>query len=192
MLAPIMATSARMGFSRRYSLPSTVTFCLPFSTTVPRPVVVSTPPRPAPAARICSARVPWGWRVTCSSPAFIWSMVLLFVPIWVAIRFFTWWLVISLPTPTSGYAVSLQMMVRSFTPFSTKASIKAMGFPTPRNPPTITVMPSLILSAASFTDTNLFMSIYLFLTIIFQFSLPSGGLFLDVRVSFLANLLPVY
>ena len=39
-----------MGSSSRYSLPLMVSFCLPFSTSVPTPVGVRQPPRPPAAA----------------------------------------------------------------------------------------------------------------------------------------------
>ena len=68
-VALIKATSARNGNSRRYSLPLIVSFCLPSSTSVPSPVGVKQPPKPAPPQRILSAKVPCGLNSIASSPA---------------------------------------------------------------------------------------------------------------------------
>ena len=69
--AAISAKSAVIGFSSRKHLPSTSTVGLFSAARVPRPVRVSTPPRPNPPARMRSASVPCGESSTSISPASI-------------------------------------------------------------------------------------------------------------------------
>src|SRR5271166_3822580 len=143
------AKSARIGFSSRNGLPSTSTICLPFSTRVPRPVAVRTPPKPTPPARMRSISVPWGTSSTSISPAIIFACVSGLRPMCEAITFATAPALISLPIPLPGIAVSLAMMVRFFAPRLTKASISLWGEPTPMNPPIKHVAPSGISAAAA-------------------------------------------
>ena len=124
-----------------------------------------TAPSPAPLARIFSASVPCGIKSTFSSPAFICAMVSGLVPMWETITLSTCLFTTSLPKDLSGNAVSLQIRVRPRTPFSTRASMILSGAPAPRKPPTITVIPSLILATASETEIILFIifaNLYLF------------------------------
>ena len=59
--------------------------CLPSSTTVPRPVLVSTPPSPAPPQRMRSMKVPMGLNSAFSAPDWILALVRGLVPTWVVI-----------------------------------------------------------------------------------------------------------
>src|SRR5208337_2193504 len=129
------------------------------STSVPRPVLVSTPPSPNPAARIRSASVPWGTSSTSRSPAIICRCVSGFAPICEAIRRFTIRPVISLPMAIPGNAVSLAITVRSFRPAETRPTIKRRGVPTPKNPPIMRVAPSGIMAMAFSSVIALFIDV---------------------------------
>ena len=101
--------------------------CLPFSTTVPTPVGVSTPPRPKPPARMRSISVPCGTRSTSSSPASIFFCVSGLRPMWLAIVFFTAPALISLPMPTPGIALSFAITVRSALALAHQLVHQALG-----------------------------------------------------------------
>ncbi len=106
-------------------LPSSVSVCLPSSTTVPTPVGVRKPPSPAPPQRICSISVPCGTRTTSISPDIMRRPVSGLVPICEAITLRTRPLTMSGPMPVSTNAVSLAINVRSRTPDSSNASTRA-------------------------------------------------------------------
>ena len=129
-------------------MPCRLSFCFPSSTAVPIPVGVSTPPRPAPLARMRSAKVPCGTSVTLSSPEFIFWPDTGLVPMWEAVSVAARFWQMSLPTPTSGYAVSLVMRLRFLEPLFTRASMREKALPQPMKPATMSVAPSLISSTA--------------------------------------------
>src|SRR5438034_2467366 len=122
---------------------------LPFSTTVPTPVAVSTPPSPKPPARIRSMSVPCGTSSTSVLPAIICCCVSGLRPMWLTIARRTSPARMSLPMPTPGMAVSFAITVRFPVPRRTSSSMTRSGVPTPMKPPIITLARSGISDAAS-------------------------------------------
>ena len=99
--ARTMATSHLSDGTRMYLRPSSSMICLPSSATVPMPVGVRKPPRPAPPQRIISASVPCGVGSTSRRPSFIALPISGVVPMWLATTFLILPCLTSSTTPRS-------------------------------------------------------------------------------------------
>ena len=130
-------------------MPSSSMRAFPFSTTVPTPVGVSTPPRPHPAARMRSTSVPCGTSSTSSSPESIFFCVSGLRPMWLTMVLRMTPALTSLPMPMPGSALSLAITVRPRFLWRTSSSTSRSGVPTPMKPPIITLAPSGMSSTAA-------------------------------------------